>query len=194
MSILDYNEISYDDLVSDTPAFSRDDIIGITLKLPNNKTIIISSDKPTKAYFCGSNVRCPDAVCERSTATASGKYDGQTATDTFRKSLTAQGWAVNVAYNKMINGQHCYLPYAGELLTIFNKRHMINLLLKYCGCDELPSDGDYWSSALLGRTDDSDVNSYLNVIAGINFGGGQYWGLNVQGYYYVLPITEFVKS
>lgn len=190
MSRLDYTEIDYNELISDVPAFSREDIIGITLKLPNNKTIIISPDKPTKAYFCGGSVRCPDAVCETSTASASGKYDGRTATDTFRTTLTVQSWAVNVAYNKMINGQHCYLPYAGELLAIFNKRHMVNLLLKYCGCSALPSDGDYWSSTLLGRLDSTDVNSYLNIMAGINWGGGQYWGLNVQGFYYVLPITE----
>lgn len=190
MSKLDYNEIDYTELTSGVPAYSRKDIIGITLKLPNNKTIIISPDIPTKAYFCGGNVKCPDAITEISTATASGKYDGRTATDTFRTTLTNQEWAVNVAYNKMINGQHCYLPYAGELLRIFNARQMVNLLLNYCGCSSLPSDGDYWSSTLLGRTDNTDNNSYLHVIAGINWGGGQYWGLNVQGFYYVLPVTE----
>lgn len=98
----------------------------------------------------------------------------------------------------MLNGRHCYLPYQGELLAIFNNKDAINSLLERCGCSALPG-GDYWSSALLGRVnsegnDTLDVNGYLHIVAGINFTSNDVWGLNVQGYYNVLPIAKLVRT
>ena len=38
--------------------------------------------------------------------------------------------------------------------------------------------------------DTNDTNGYLKIVAGINFTSDNYWGLNVQGFYNVLPITK----
>lgn len=178
--------------------YSRSEIIGITLE-DDNMSVIISPDAPTKAYFCGGTVACPDATCEIGISGAGGKFVGEEATATLRGSLTADTtWAVNKAYSVMLNGRHCYLPYQGELLTIFNNKATINSLLMRCECSALPG-GNYWSSALLGRVNaegeaTSDVNGYLRTIAGINFTSNNIWGLNVQGYYNVLPIAKLVKT
>lgn len=186
--ILDSNAV-----LGSTITLQRKDIIGVAVK-NDNMSIIMSPDPPRKAYFCSGTVKCPEAKIETGINGAGSKYVGYEATETLRQCITYSGWAVNVAYNTMLNGSHCYLPYQGELLFIYNNRDIINDLLLRCGCSELPR-GDYWSSALLGKVDSdgnstNDANGYLKVVAGINFGGGQIWGLNVQGYYYVLPITR----
>ena len=152
-------------------------------------------DTPSKAWFCGGKNICPSAKVEIGVNGAGSKYIGEEATAAFRTTLTGdQNWAVNKAYNTIINGQHCYLPYQGELRIIYENRAYINELLERCGCRALPG-GDYWSSALIQRVDadgneTSDVNGYLKIVAGINFTSDNYWGLNVQGYYNVLPITK----
>ena len=186
-SIIDYSEINANQ-------YTREDIIGITIQ-NNDVSIIISPDTPAKAWFCGGKNTCPSAVLEATFTIAGAKYLGEEATATLRTTLTGdQNWAVNKAYNTIINGQHCYLPYAGELRIIYENRAYINELLERCGCSALPG-GDYWSSALLQRVDPDgnstdDANGYLKIVAGINFTSADYWGLNVQGYYNVLPITK----
>lgn len=185
---------------SNNPAigtYTRSQIIGITLE-NDNVSVIISPDAPEKAYFCNGTTVCPDAIREDGINGASIKYIGEEATATLRGSLTNAGWAVNKAYSKMLNGRHCYLPYQGELLAIFNNKDTINGLLERCGCSALPG-GNYWSSALLGRVDSegndaSDIDGYLNIVAGINFTSDNIWGLNVQGYYNVLPIAKLVRT
>lgn len=178
--------------------YTRSQIIGITLE-NNDVSVIISPDAPGKAFFCNSATVCPDAICEIGINGAGNKYIGEEATATLRGSLTSDtNWAVNKAYSKMLNGRHCYLPYQGELLAIFNNKDAINSLLERCGCSALPG-GDYWSSALLGRVnsegnDTLDVNGYLHIVAGINFTSNDVWGLNVQGYYNVLPIAKLVRT
>ena len=155
----------------------------------------MSPDTPHKEWFCGGKNTCPSAKVEIGVDGAGSKYIGEEATAAFRTTLTGdQNWAVNKAYNTIINGQHCYLPYQGELRIIYENRAYINELLERCGCSALPG-GDYWSSALIQRVDangnyTSDVNGYLKIVAGINFTSADYWGLNVQGYYNVLPITK----
>lgn len=187
-SIIDYSEINTNQ------QYTRQDIIGITIQ-NNDVSIIISPDTPSKAWFCGGKNTCPSATLEIGVNGAGTKYIGEEATAAFRTTLTGdQNWAVNKAYNTIINGQHCYLPYQGELRIIYENRAYINELLERCGCSALPG-GDYWSSALIQRVDadgndTSDVNGYLKIVAGINFTSDNYWGLNVQGYYNVLPITK----
>lgn len=186
-SIIDYSEIN-------TNQYTRQDIIGITIQ-NNDVSIIMSPDTPSKAWFCGGKNTCPSAKVEIGVNGAGSKYIGEEATAAFRTTLTGdQNWAVNKAYNTIINGQHCYLPYQGELRIIYENRTYINELLERCGCSALPG-GDYWSSALIQRVDadgndTSDVNGYLKIVAGINFTSDNYWGLNVQGFYNVLPITK----
>lgn len=186
-SIIDYSEIN-------TNQYTRQDIIGITIQ-NNDVSIIMSPDTPSKAWFCGGKNICPSAKVEIGVNGAGSKYIGEEATAAFRTTLTGdQNWAVNKAYNTIINGQHCYLPYQGELRIIYENRAYINELLERCGCSALPG-GDYWSSALIKRVDadgndTSDVNGYLKIVAGINFTSDNYWGLNVQGFYNVLPITK----
>lgn len=186
-SIIDYSEIN-------TNQYTREDIIGITIQ-NDDVSIIMSPDAPSKAWFCGGKNSCPSAKVEIGVNGAGSKYIGEEATAAFRTTLTGdQNWAVNKAYNTIINGQHCYLPYQGELRIIYENRVYINELLERCGCSALPG-GDYWSSALIQRVDadgndTSDVNGYLKIVAGINFTSDNYWGLNVQGYYNVLPITK----
>lgn len=186
-SIIDYSEIN-------TNQYTRQDIIGITIQ-NNDVSIIMSPDTPSKAYFCGGKNTCPSATLEIGVNGAGSKYIGEEATAAFRTTLTGdQNWAVNKAYNTIINGQHCYLPYQGELRIIYENRAYINELLERCGCSALPG-GDYWSSALIQRVDadgndTSDINGYLKIVAGINFTSDNYWGLNVQGFYNVLPITK----
>ena len=187
-SIIDYSEINANQ------QYTRQDIIGITIQ-NDDVSIIMSPDTPSKAWFCGGKNTCPSAEVEIGVNGAGSKYIGEEATAAFRTTLTGdQNWAVNKAYNTIINGQHCYLPYQGELRIIYENRAYINELLKRCGCSTLPG-GDYWSSALIKRVDadgneTSDTNGYLNIVAGINFTSAEYWGLNVQGYYNVLPITK----
>ena len=186
-SIIDYSEIN-------TNYYTREDIIGITIQ-NNDVSIIMSPDTPSKAWFCNGKSICPSAKVEIGVNGAGSKYIGEEATAAFRTTLTGdQNWAVNKAYNTIINGQHCYLPYQGELRIIYENRAYINELLERCGCSALPG-GDYWSSALIQRVDadgndTSDTNGYLKIVAGINFTSDNYWGLNVQGYYNVLPITK----
>lgn len=186
-SIIDYSEIN-------TNQYTRQDIIGITIQ-NNDVSIIMSPDTPSKAYFCGGKNTCPSVTLEIGVNGAGSKYIGEEATAAFRTTLTGdQNWAVNKAYNTIINGQHCYLPYQGELRIIYENRAYINELLERCGCSALPG-GDYWSSALIQRVDadgndTSDINGYLKIVAGINFTSDNYWGLNVQGFYNVLPITK----
>lgn len=176
--------------------YTRDQIKGITIE-DENISVIISPDAPQGAYFCGGRSVCPQAVREAGIDGAGGKYIGEAATATFRECLTAdQSWAVNRAYNTMIDGRHCYLPYQGELLTVFRNKDIINDLRVRCGGAALPG-GDYWSSALLARVDGEGVQTdntdgFLSVMAGINFGGNKIWGLNVQGYYYVLPMVRLL--
>ncbi len=187
-SIIDYSEINANQ------QYTREDIIGITIQ-NDYVSIIISPDTPSKAWFCGGRNTCPSAKVEIGVNGAGIKYIGEEATAAFRTTLTGdQNWAVNKAYNTIINGQHCYLPYQGELRIIYENRTYISELLEHCGCSALPGE-DYWSSALIERVDadgnrTDDVNGYLKIVAGINFSGGQIWGLNVQGYYNVLPITK----
>ena len=187
-SIIDYSELAANQ------QYTRQDITGITIQ-NDDVSIIISPDTPSKAYFCGGKNTCPSARVEISVSEAGSKYFGIEATYAFRTTLTRdQTWAVYKAYNTIINGRHCYLPYQGELRIIYENRAYINELLERCGCSALPG-GDYWSSALLQRVDadgnlTNDTNGYLKIVAGINFTSGDYWGLNVQGYYNVLPITK----
>ena len=187
-SIIDYSELTANQ------QYTRQDIIGITIQ-NDDVSIIISPDTPSKAWFCGGKNTCPSAKVEIGVDGAGSKYIGEEATAAFRTTLTGdQNWAVNKAYNTIINGQHCYLPYQGELRIIYENRAYINELLERCGCSALPG-GDYWSSALLQRVDadgnyTSDANGYLKTVAGINFTSADYWGLNVQGFYNVLPITK----
>lgn len=191
-SIIDYSEMTA------SQQYTREDIIGITIQ-NDYVSIIISPDTPAEAYFCGGRNTCPSAIAEDGVDVAGEKYIGEEATATLRACLTADSnWAVNKAYNTMLNGQHCYLPYQGELRVIYKNRTIINELLEKCGCSALPG-GDYWSSSLVQRVDaddhsTNDVNGYLKTIAGINFSIGQIWGLNVQGYYNVLPITKLNVS
>lgn len=187
-TIIDYSDIGAN------RSWTREEIIGITIQ-NDNISIIMSPDTPPKGYFCGGRNVCPSAVSEIGVNGAGSKYIGEEATAAFRTTLTGdQNWAVNKAYNTIINGQHCYLPYQGELRIIYENRAYINELLERCGCSALPG-GDYWSSALIQRVDadgndTSDVNGYLKIVAGINFTSDNYWGLNVQGFYNVLPITK----
>ena len=187
-SIIDYSKINTNQ------QYTREDIIGITIQ-NNDVSIIMSPDTPSKAWFCGGKNTCPSAEVEIGVNGAGSKYIGEEATAAFRTTLTGdQNWAVNKAYNTIINGQHCYLPYQGELRIIYENRAYINELLERCGCSALPG-GDYWSSALIQRVDadgndTSDINGYLKIVAGINFTSDNYWGLNVQGFYNVLPITK----
>lgn len=186
--IIDYNNPKFS-----SEGYSRNDIYGITLQ-DNNISIVISPDTVQKAYFCGGKVVCTKAQQEVGINGASSKFIGEEATATLRGCLTDQSWAVNKAYNTLINGQHCYLPYQGELIAIYNNRKFISDLLVKCGCSALP-DGDYWSSALLARADSdgnqtSNINDYLLIIAGVNFTNDEKWGLNVQGYYNVLPVIK----
>ena len=187
-SIVDYSEITAGQ------QYTRQDIIGITIQ-NNDVSIIMSPDTPPKGYFCGGKNTCPSATSEIGVNGAGSKYIGEEATAAFRCTLTAdKNRTVNKAYNTIINGQHCYLPYQGELRIIYENRTYINELLERCGCSALPG-GDYWSSALIQRVDadgndTSDTNGYLKIVAGINFTSDNYWGLNVQGFYNVLPITK----
>lgn len=187
-TIIDYSDIDAN------RSWTREEIIGITIQ-NDNISIIMSPDTPPKGYFCGGKNTCPSAKVEIGVNGAGSKYIGEEATAAFRTTLTGdQNWAVNKAYNTIINGQHCYLPYQGELRIIYENRTYINELLERCGCSALPG-GDYWSSALIQRVDadgndTGDVNGYLKIVAGINFTSADYWGLNVQGYYNVLPITK----
>ena len=187
-SIIDYSEIATNQ------QYTRQDIIGITIQ-NDDVSIIMSPDTPSKAWFCGGKNTCPSAKVEIGVNGAGSKYIGEEATAAFRTTLTGdQNWAVNKAYNTIINGQHCYLPYQGELRIIYENRAYINELLERCGCSALPG-GDYWSSALIQRVDadgndTSDTNGYLKIVAGINFTSADHWGLNVQGFYNVLPITK----
>lgn len=187
-SIVDYSEITTGQ------QYTRQDIIGITIQ-NDDVSIIMSPDTPPKGYFCGGKNTCPSAKVEIGVDGAGSKYIGEEATAAFRTTLTGdQNWAVNKAYNTIINGQHCYLPYQGELRIIYENRTYINELLERCGYSALPG-GDYWSSALIQRVDadgnnTSDTNGYLKIVAGINFTSNNYWGLNVQGFYNVLPITK----
>ena len=193
--LTDNTIIDYSDIAANR-SWTREEIIGITIQ-NNNISIIMSPDTPAKGYFCGGRNICPSAIIEEGVNGAGAKYIGEEATAAFRTTLTGdQNWAVNKAYNTIINGQHCYLPYQGELRIIYENRAYINELLKKCGCSALPG-GDYWSSALLARVDVDgniieSVNGYLRTVAGINFTSADYWGLNVQGYYNILPITKLV--
>ena len=168
---------------------------GIGIMLTDNSIVDYSEITAGQGYFCGGKNTCPSATSEIGVNGAGSKYIGEEATAAFRTTLTGdQNWAVNKAYNTIINGQHCYLPYQGELRIIYENRTYINELLERCGCSALPG-GDYWSSALIQRVDadgndTSDTNGYLKIVAGINFTSDNYWGLNVQGFYNVLPITK----
>lgn len=187
-TIIDYTQIPA------SATYDKEDVIGISIQ-NSNMSVIIPPYPISKAYFCNENISCPSAILETGINGASSKYIGEEATAAFRTTLgNVQQWAVNIAYNTTLNGQNCYLPYQGELLVIYRNKDIINELLVKCGYNALPN-GDYWSSSLLKRVDSdgnstNNINGYLKIMAGINFGSNNIWGLNVQGYYNVLPITK----
>ncbi len=188
-SIVDYNDPRIG-------KYTREKIIGIAYQ-DEFISVLISPDSLRQAFFCGGSVVVEDAIQEKGISGADSKFIGKESTDIFRVKL-APDEAVNVAYNKILDDRHCYLPYMGELNLILLNKDKIDELLVRCGCKALPT-GDYWSSALLARVNSSGEptnapSGYLQVMAGINVGDDFIrWGLNVQGYYWVLPITKLER-
>lgn len=190
--------IDYDDpYIKDS--YTADEVIGVTIQKDDISIIISPTMRQTGCYFCGGSVVCSDAT-QYSTAMIALRddRDGEDNTTAYRTSIKGSEEAVNVCYNTMLNGQHCYLPSFAELTYIMNNKDKVNTLLGKCGGNLLQVNRNYWSSSLFNRKDPNtgaettDPNGYLNYVGGY-YGGGNYDGFNVQGLYYVIPITKLNK-
>lgn len=178
-------------------SYSRDEVIGITFE-KGHVSCVICPDTVQQKYFCGGN-SVAECAARFPTLLLSCKYYSYGGeADILRDYLKYSDWAVNVAYAKTLNGQHCYLPSESELVPILAEAEAIDALLaKIDGCEPLPSSW-YWSTTLANRKDTStgestyDPGGYLWYVYGCTKAGTTD-GLNVQGYYNVLPIAPIVK-
>lgn len=173
-------------------SYGRDEIEGIAFQR-GGMSVVICPDVPPSAYFCGGRSVCPDASVVTTAAIAGQQFNGAENTAVLRRWLTADGtWAVNRAYNTIVNGRNCYLPSLGELMAIWRCKAEVDALLVRCGCEALPA-ASYWSSALATRQtadgeNSDDPNAFLAWVYGI-YGNGDWDGFNVQGFYRVLAIA-----
>lgn len=125
--------------------------------------------------------------------------NGLENTTILRTKLKEQGWAVNVCYNTIINDKHCYLPSLGQLKIIEKYIDIINELLIRVGYNAFPIENiSYWSSALGNKSEKPNDGSstsfvedwYIYIVYGCVFKKTFAWGLNCQGYYNAMPITD----
>lgn len=175
------------------PAYTRDEIEGITFEL-SGMSVALCPDAPPSAYFCNGRTVCPEAIAVATATIASTQFNGQENTTILRNRLTAdKTWAVNKAHSIVVNGKNCYLPSLGEIMAIWHHKAVIDELLTRCGCAALPVES-YWSSSLATRINSDgeevsdDPNAYLSYMYGI-YGSGNWDGFNVQGLYKVLAIA-----
>lgn len=174
-------------------SYTSSEVVGIVVSTKLG-ALLLPATELKKAYFCNGKSKCENAIAYADGYGAlSIGYVGKENTDIFRATLTGDmNWAVNLAYNTMLNGQHCWLPSIRELHDIWAYKTEITSLLTRCGVTW--NFNEIWSSTLNKRTDEG----YLWYVHGV------YWkenetgnnnaemdGFNVQGEYTVLPVTSY---
>lgn len=176
-TVRDYNQIT------NSETFSSSDIEAITFEKYGLSLLI--SPIQTQCFFCGGQLKC-DTIEFKYLNQCIPDTDGEEQTAKLRAALVNNQWAVNRAYNTIIDGQHCYVGALGEYNLIYQEKAIINDLLSKCG---LPALKQIWSSSFGAKTEDG----YLHVVYGL-YDNGNKDGFNVQGNYFVLPITKYNKE
>lgn len=183
LKLKDGSLIKSDSNFKDT--YTSSEIIGIVCRTKDINLLIPATKLKTGIYFCNGSSTCPD-VSTISTATiATTYYNGYATTNLLRKSLSADSnWAVNLAYNTMLDGRHCWLPSMGELMNIVSLKDEITTILNKLGVTW--DFNEIWSSTLAVLKDGTE---YIQTVYGYYWKSQTWDGFNCQGAYALLPVT-----
>jgi len=164
--------------------YSSNEVIGIVCKT-KDINLLIPATTLKSAYFCNGTSTCSDVSTIATANIATTYFDGYSTTNLLKNKLTADSnWAVNLAYNTMLDGRHCWLPSMGELMNIVSLKDEIAIILNKLGITW--NFNEIWSSALATLKDGTE---YINYVYGYYWKTNAYDGFNCQGAYTVLPVT-----
>lgn len=164
--------------------YSSNEVIGIVCKT-KDINLLIPATTLKSAYFCNGTSTCSDVSTIATANIATTYFDGYSTTNLLKNKLAADSnWAVNLAYNTILDGRHCWLPSMGELMNIVSLKDEIATILNKLGITW--NFNEVWSSALATLKDGTE---YINYVYGYYWKTNAWDGFNCQGAYTVLPVT-----